>query len=88
MPNLVKTFTIPSALVAEMVTVFSAHYRQEIDDPANPGATRPNPQTRAQFASQVFDAEIRAYVRNRVVEARRSAALGTLSQDFDLQAGG
>ena len=53
MADIVKTYTVPSDLVAELVTVFGQNYQDTIDG-------QPNPQTKAQFASAVFDAELKA----------------------------
>jgi len=79
MADIVRTYTIPSALVAELVTVFGQNYEAEIDG-------QPNPQTKAQFASDVFDAELKSYVRHRVVDYRRSQAESQVDQDFDIVA--
>jgi len=77
MADVVRTYTIPSALVAELVTVFGQNYEAEIDG-------QPNPQTKAQFASDIFDAELKSYVRHRVVDYRTSQAV--IDQDFDIVA--
>src|ERR1035437_11001703 len=65
-------FAIDSTLITEAVQALCAQggYQALIPDPANPGQTIPNPQTRPQFAKQV----IRDFIRNAVLEQRNRAA--------------
>ncbi len=82
MADITKTYTIPSALVPELIEVFGQNYQSTIDD--GQGGTTQNPQTKAQFDSATFDSEIKSYVRRRVVEYRRLLAKTQVSQQFEI----
>ena len=66
---MIKTFTIPQQHVAELIEVFGEGYAEMIPD--EEGTMIPNPQTKAQFANEVFDESIISHVRYRVVNYRR-----------------
>lgn len=73
MANITKQFTIPEALVPELIEVFGQTYVESTDG-----------ETKAQFASRMFDEEVKQYVRRRVVEYRKVLAKQTVSEDFDI----
>ena len=65
-----KTYNIPNEHVAELIEVYGQNYQEDIDD--GNGNTIPNPQTKAQFASEIFDKEIINSVKRRVQDYRRT----------------
>ena len=60
-----KTYNIPTEHIAELIEVYGQNYQDEIDG-------EPNPQTKAQFASEIFDKEIINCVKRRVQDYRRA----------------
>ena len=90
MANLVKTFTIPSLLVPELIEVFGQNYEATITQDtvdangSTVSETVPNPQTKPQFASAKFDEEVKQYIRRRVVEYRKAKTREVVSEDFTI----
>lgn len=86
MAEIVKTYVIPDENVPELIATFGQNYQAQIEDPENPGEMIPNPQSKAAFASAIFDEEIHQYVRRRVVNYRKQQTLVNLDQDFPVNA--
>ena len=73
-----RTITIKPTHVAEMIEIFGVNYQTDIQDPGEAeGVTMPNPQTKADFAGEQFDAEIKTYISRKVQMYRDRAALAT-----------
>ena len=71
-----KTYTIATGNVAELVEIFGTSYQAEIDGV-------PNPQNKANFASETFDKEILNYVRRRVFDYRKQQLMQQMN-DADI----
>jgi hypothetical protein len=69
---IVKTYTIPDQHIAELVDVFGQNYIDTIID-IN-GTPIPNPQTKANFASEQFDREVRRAISQKVRDYRQKLA--------------
>ena len=82
MADITKTYTIPDALVSEMIDVFSVGYEAQIPDPENEGQTIPNPQTKNAYASEQFDETVKLAIRRKVVQYRKQQAV--INQEFEL----
>lgn len=76
MADVKKSFLIPSAAVPDLIATFGAEYQATLPD----GSA--NPQTKAQFASAQFDAEVIHYVKTRVFQFRKQELLKSLSDTF------
>ena len=82
MADVTKSYKIPSALVEELINVFGENYQAEVVD--ENGDTVTNTQTKTEFASAQFDAEIINYVVSRVRAYRKSQAVKELSTTFGI----
>ena len=80
MPDVVKTITIPEALVADMIGAFGSGWVETVQD--ENGEYVPNPQSKAAFANQEFNRALRAWIRKYVYDKKLAAALATVSADF------
>jgi hypothetical protein len=74
----VRTIIIKDAYLPEMVEVFGEGYSEIISDPTDPNVQLPNPQTKAQFASEKFDSEWRNFVIQKVQRYRKEIAQQTI----------
>ena len=72
MATLTLTFDTGAATVASIVDDLAAAngYQATIPDPANPGQTLPNPQTKAAFAKEM----VRQYIVRTIRDYRKEAA--------------
>ena len=79
---MVKSVTIKAAYIPELIEVFGEAYQENIwDNNSEPQAMIPNPQTKAQFAAETFDAEVRQGVARKVQEYRSRKAFEDLTVD-------
>jgi hypothetical protein len=67
------TGTVPVARIIDAMAL-EYGYQATIPDPANPGQTIPNPQTKAQFGKAQIGRIIKEAVRNQERQAARAAA--------------
>lgn len=74
-----KSYTIPDQHIPELINVFGLYWTPQVLD--SDGVTMiDNPQTKAQFASQKFDEDVRGYILSRVRNYRKQVAYSTLDQ--------
>ena len=86
MADITIPFTIPSALVPEMLDVFSEGYSETITDPENPEQTIANPQSRADYAKARFkEVGCKAW-KNEVVRYRAKKASYAIDKTFNIAA--
>lgn len=90
MADVVIPFTIPDALVSEMIDVFGEDYQSEIPnpeyDPSDPDSPEAiaNPQNKASFAKNEFKrVGVKAWT-NTVRRYRIRAARAAISDAFDI----
>jgi len=72
MADIIKTYTIASAWVPELVDVFGDGWDATM------------PQTKAQFASDNFDECVRAAIKRRVRLYREHVAAQSITDDFGI----
>lgn len=72
------TISIPDAAVTRVTDAFTKQfaYQDTIPDPNNPGATIPNPETKAQFVQRM----IRNYIKEVVASYEARVAGDTAAQ--------
>jgi len=86
MADVTIPFTIPDALVPEMLDVFGEGYRETVTDPENPEETIANPQSQADYAKARFkEVGCKAW-KNEVVRYRAKQASDALDKTFDITA--
>ena len=68
-----KIYDIPTDKIPTLVEVFGETYSDTLPN------GDPNPQTKEQYANQVFDEEIIAYVKNRVTAYKKRVFEETLT---------
>jgi hypothetical protein len=80
------TINIPDNVLQRVVNgVAVAHgYQERIPDPANPDATIPNPQTRAQFAKAMLVKFVKDSVKQAEAIEAAEAARQQAARDADL----
>ena len=84
MADLVRKFTIPEALVPELIAAYGATWVPQVKDET--GATVPNPLTKAEFAARVFDSKVKSMIRADVHKFRLDAAERAVSPVFGVKA--
>ena len=76
---MIREIKIKDSHVSELIEVYGEFYMPEIPDVE--GNLIPNPQTKAQFAGQNFDAEVRQGVVRKVQDYRKRKAIEALTVD-------
>jgi len=76
----IKTYTIPDQHVAELIVIFGKDYQEFIPD-AN-GELIPNTQSKANFASQKFDEEVRRAISTIVTRHRYEVQQAAVTVDL------
>lgn len=90
MATLAISFTVPDAHATQIRNDFCDYhgYKVNIPDPANPGQTIPNPQSRTDFIKQkvgeFIKDSVRAFRANADAETARNAALNTVNTNIVL----
>lgn len=75
-----RTITIKDSHIPEMIEVFGEGYQPVISDPNDPQVAIPNPQTKAQFASDKFDEEVKRCVVEKVQSYRKRLAVESVDE--------
>ena len=77
----IKTYTIPDQHVAELIVIFGKDY-QEFTPDVNGELTIPNTQSKANFASQKFDEEVRRAISTIVTRHRYEVQQAAVTVDL------
>ena len=76
---MIREIKIKDSHVPELIEIYGERYTPEITDVD--GNVIPNPQTKAQFAAETFDAEVRQGVARKVQDYRSRKAFEDLTVD-------
>jgi len=76
---MIKEIIIKDAYVPELIEVFGVDYQDEVWD-VETGAQIPNPQTKAQFANEEFDRQLKEVIKNKVMRYRTQIATNSIDQ--------
>jgi len=78
---MIKEIIIKDAYVSELIEIFGVDYQDEVWD-VETEAQIPNPQTKAEFANEEFDRQLKEFIKNKVMKYRTQIA--TNSIDYTL----